>query len=396
MFETIESAPADPILGLAEAFRRDTRENKINLGAGIFKDDQGKTPVLPSVKIAEQRLVEGEQSKSYLPIEGDVEYGRLIRELLLGADSSVLQAGRARTAQTPGGTGALKVAADFIARQLPSKRIWISRPSWANHIKIFEAAGLEVKFYTYYDAEQHNLDFAGMKESLAAVKAGDVVLFHGCCHNPTGIDPTLEQWQELAEMSQQGGWLPLFDFAYQGFSTGLEADTQGLRIFAKLHDELLIASSCSKNFSLYKERVGAFTLIAADSEEAERSFSQVKSIIRSNYSNPPAHGAAVVRVILDDPKLRTQWEQELAEMRERIHQMRELMVAKLREHGATADYSFICQQNGMFSFSGLNLQQVTRLKEEFGIYMVDSGRISVAGINPGNVDTLCKAIAQVL
>ncbi|KEY57339.1 amino acid aminotransferase [Serratia sp. DD3] len=396
MFEKITAAPADPILGLTDIFRADTRPNKINLGIGVYKDETGKTPVLTSVKKAEQYLLENETTKNYLGIEGIPEFAFYTQELLFGKQSPIINSKRARTAQTPGGTGALRVAADFIANQTTAKRIWISNPSWPNHKNVFAAVGLEVLEYDYYDATNHSLDFAGLLNSLKQARAGDVVLFHGCCHNPTGIDPTQQQWTELAELSAANGWLPLFDFAYQGFAKGLEEDAQGLRIFAAKHQELLVASSYSKNFGLYNERVGACTLVAADAETADRAFSQVKAAIRANYSNPPAHGASVVATILGNEALRAIWEQELTDMRQRIHRMRQLFVNTLQEKGAEQDFSFIINQNGMFSFSGLTKEQVLRLRDEFGVYAVNSGRVNVAGMTPDNMAPLCEAIVAVL
>ncbi|BEO36938.1 aminotransferase [Serratia marcescens] len=396
MFEKITAAPADPILGLTDIFRADARPNKINLGIGVYKDETGKTPVLTSVKKAEQYLLENETTKNYLGIEGIPAFASCTQELLFGKESPIVADRRARTAQTPGGTGGLRVAADFIANQTSAKRIWISNPSWPNHKNVFSAVGLEVLEYAYYDAANHALDFDGLLNSLKQAQAGDVVLFHGCCHNPTGIDPTAEQWAQLAELSVANGWLPLFDFAYQGFANGLEEDAQGLRIFAAKHKELIVASSYSKNFGLYNERVGACTIVAADAETADRAFSQVKAAIRANYSNPPSHGAAVVATILGNDALRAMWEQELTDMRQRIHRMRQLFLNTLQEKGAQQDFSFIIQQNGMFSFSGLTKEQVLRLREEFGVYAVNSGRVNVAGMTPDNMAPLCEAIVAVL
>ncbi|MDP5291970.1 amino acid aminotransferase [Oceanimonas sp. CHS3-5] len=396
MFEKVTAAPADPILGLTDAFRKDTRADKINLGVGIYKDEAGQTPVLRCVKKAEARLVQEQTTKNYLSIEGIEAYGQVVQKLLFGADASIIAEQRARTAQAPGGTGALRIAGEFIARQLDTNTIWISNPTWANHRAVFTAAGLEVKEYGYYNADTKDLDFDAMLASLEDAKAGDVVLLHGCCHNPTGIDPTAEQWQQLAKLSADKGWLPMFDFAYQGFAQGTEEDAFGLREFAKHNPELLIASSFSKNFGLYNERVGAFTLVAKDADTANTSFSQVKGIIRANYSNPPSHGANVVAIIANDPELYADWQAELAEMRDRIQEMRTLFVEKLAARGVAKDFSFIARQNGMFSFSGLTPEQVARLKDEFGIYIVGSGRISVAGITKANIDALCDGIAAVL
>ncbi|EOS96550.1 aspartate/tyrosine/aromatic aminotransferase [Erwinia tracheiphila] len=396
MFERITAAPADPILGLADLFRADERLNKINLGIGVYKDETGKTPVLTSVKKAEQFLLENESTKNYLSIDGLADFARCTQALLFGPENTIISSKRARTAQTPGGTGALRVAADFITSQTDARRVWISNPSWPNHKNVFESAGLEVCEYHYYDAASRSLDFAGMQQALSDANAGDIVLFHGCCHNPTGIDPTSEQWAQLAEMSLNKGWLPLFDFAYQGFARGLEEDAEGLRIFAASHQELIVASSYSKNFGLYNERVGALTLVASESAIAETAFSQVKATIRANYSNPPSHGAAVVATILGNEALRALWQQELTGMRQRIHRMRQLFVNMLQEKGAKGDFSFIINQNGMFSFSGLTKDQVVRLREDFGVYAINSGRVNVAGMTPDNMAPLCEAIVAVL
>jgi aromatic-amino-acid transaminase len=396
MFETVAAAPADPILGLTEEFKKDARAKKINLGVGIYKNEQGETPVLTTVKKAEAVLLDSEKTKSYLTIEGTAAYGLAVQKLLFGAESNIVTETRAKTAQAPGGTGALRVAGEFIKRQLGAPRIWISNPTWANHNGVFTAAGLETKQYGYYNAETKDKNFDAMVSDLQSAEKGDVVLLHGCCHNPTGIDPTEAEWQILADLVAEKQLIPLFDFAYQGFAKGVEDDAKGLRIFAQKCDELLVASSFSKNFGLYNERVGAFTLVAKDNDVATTAFSQVKAIIRSIYSNPPAHGAAVVTHILNDDALRAEWEQEVAEMRDRIQEMRTLFVETLKQEGVEADFSFIERQNGMFSFSGLSKEQVERLKTEFGIYIVGSGRISVAGMTKSNMGPLCKGIAAVL
>ncbi|CAH8194744.1 amino acid aminotransferase [Vibrio aestuarianus] len=396
MFEKVVAAPADPILGLTEEFKKDPRAEKINLGVGIYKNEAGETPILATVKKAEATLLESEKTKSYLTIEGTAEYGLAVQKLLFGAESDIVTQKLAKTAQAPGGTGALRVAGEFIKRQLGDVKIWISNPTWANHHGVFNAAGLETAQYSYYNAEAKDKDFAAMLADLAQAQTGDIVLLHGCCHNPTGIDPTAEEWEALAKLVAEKELLPLFDFAYQGFAKGVEEDAQGLRTFAKYNKEILVASSFSKNFGLYNERVGAFTIVAASTETVTTAFSQVKAIIRSIYSNPPAHGAAVVTHILNNAELRTEWEQEVAEMRVRIQEMRELFVATLKAEGVKADFSFIERQNGMFSFSGLSKDQVTRLKDEFAIYIVGSGRISVAGMTKSNMGPLCKGIAAVL
>ena len=396
MFEKITAAPADPILGLTEEFKNDPRENKINLGVGIYKDELGNTPILHSVKKAETRLLAKETTKSYLGISGTAEYALAVQRLLFGQQAAVINEKRAHTAHAPGGTGALRVAAEFIKRQLDDVTVWISNPTWANHFGVFSAADVKTKTYQYYDSETRDLNFMGLLNDLEQAQAGDVVLLHGCCHNPTGIDPTTAQWEQLAQLCEKRGLLPLFDFAYQGFASSVEDDAAGLRIFNAICPELLVASSFSKNFGLYNERVGAFTLVAKNAEQATTAFSQVKSIARVLYSNPPAHGAAIVTEILNSDELCQEWHQEVADMRVRIKEMRTLFVTTLKELGVQADFRFIENQNGMFSFSGLNPDQVRRLKEEFAIYIVGSGRISVAGMTKDNMLPLCKGIAAVL
>ncbi|MGR3808406.1 amino acid aminotransferase [Pasteurella testudinis] len=396
MFEKIQAAPADPILGLGEAFKSETRDNKINLGIGVYKDANGQTPIVKAVKTAEKRLLETENSKNYLTIDGVAAYNRFTQELLFGANSDIVKNKRAKTAQSLGGTGALRIAAEFIKRQTNAQNVWISAPTWPNHNAIFNAVGITIRNYRYYNEETRALDWDNMIADLSNAGEGDVVLLHGCCHNPTGIDPTSEQWQQLADLSLKNGWLPLFDFAYQGLANGLEEDALGLRTFAANHNELLVASSYSKNFGLYNERVGAFTLVAADQTTAETAFSQIKSIIRTIYSNPSSHGASAVALVLGDAELKADWIAELAEMRQRIKTMRQKFVELLQEYGAQQDFSFIIEQNGMFSFSGLSPEQVDRLKDEFAIYAVRSGRINVAGITEDNIRYLCESIVKVL
>ncbi|OOF24569.1 aromatic amino acid aminotransferase [Salinivibrio sp. IB574] len=396
MFEKISAAPADPILGLTEEFKADPRETKINLGVGVYKNEHGETPVLKTVKKAEALLLEKESTKSYLSIPGTAEYGLAVQQLLFGEQAAVIKDKRAQTAHAPGGTGALRLAGEFIKRHLGDVTVWISNPTWANHKGVFTAAGLPLAEYTYYDAAKNDKDFSGMVADLEKANSGDVVLLHGCCHNPTGIDPTDAEWKILAELCQRKGLLPMFDFAYQGFAQGVEEDASGLRIFTQTCPELLIASSFSKNFGLYNERVGAFTLVAQDQQQATTAFSQVKAIARVIYSNPPAHGAGIVTEILNNPTLKAEWHQELADMRDRIKTMRTEFVATLKEKGVNRDFSFIEQQNGMFSFSGLNKTQVDALKAEHGVYIVGSGRLNVAGMTHTNMGPLCTAIAKVL
>ena len=396
MFEVLETAPPDPILGLTEAFKKDSNPAKINLGVGVYKDAQGNTPVFDSVKQAEERVLAAQTSKSYLAIDGAPEYAQAVQELLFGADSEIIAGQRAITAHTPGGTGGLRVAADFVHRMFPGARVWLSEPTWANHPKVFQAAGLETETYPYFDAGANSLALEPMRQALERVPAGDVVLLHGCCHNPTGVDPAPEQWKQIAEVAAARQFLPLVDFAYQGLGDGLREDAAGLLALCRPGAELLIASSFSKNFGLYNERVGALTLVGATPEAASKALGHLKICIRTNYSNPPAHGAALVSAVLQDPGLRHQWEGEVQAMRDRINSMRQLFVDTLKAKGVERDFSFIPRQRGMFSFSGLTPQQVEALRERFSIYVVGSGRINVAGMTEDNMDTLCEAIAAVL
>lgn len=396
MFENITFAADDPILGLTEEFNRDPRPYKINLGVGIYKNEASQTPVLATVKKAERFLLENEQTKSYLSIQGSQEYASAVQALLFGEHADIITEQRCHSIQSPGGTGAVYLGAQFIARQLGKVTVWLSNPTWVNHQGIFNSAGLTTQYYDYYDANSKTLNFTAMMASLEQAQAGDVILLHGCCHNPTGIDPTEAQWQELATFCRNKGLLPFFDFAYQGFSQGLTEDARGLLLFIQQCDELLVASSFSKNAGLYKERVGALTLVAKTKEQAAKAFSQIKTIARVTYSNPPAHGASVVTHILTTPALRAEWEQEVAQMRERIQEMRALFVKTLKACGVTQDFEFINNQNGMFSYSGLTPTQVAQLKEEHAVYIVNSGRISVAGMTHDNMLPLCKAIAAVL
>ena len=396
IFTQVELAPADPILGLTDEFKADTRTNKVNLGVGIYKNEAGLTPILESVKLAEQRLLKTEESKNYLGIEGVQAYNSAVQALLFGDDHQVVKNKRALTAQAPGGTGSLRVAAEFLVRNTEAKTIWVSNPTWANHKNIFQSASLTIKEYRYYKAETHDKDFDAMVEDLSSAKAGDLVLLHGCCHNPTGIDLTESQWHTVADICLKQELVPLFDFAYQGFGDGVDEDANGLRILANAVPELLIANSFSKNFGLYNERIGAVTIVAENEADVKKAFSQVKSTIRGNYSNPPAHGALIVSTILADTELKILWEAELKEMRERIAKMRTLFVETLKQEGVTQDFSFISRQNGMFSFSGLSKEQVAKLKDEHAVYIVGSGRISVAGMTKNNMPVICKAIASVL
>lgn len=396
MFESVEMAAPDPILGLTEAFLKDTNPKKINLGVGVYKSNAGVTPILDCVKQAETKLIKTEKTKGYKPIDGDPAYAKAVQALMFGEDHEVVTSTRAATAHCPGGTGALRVAGEYIKNNHPGASIWVSNPTWANHGNIFKAAGLEVKSYSYFDAATNNLDFDAMLSDLKTIPAGDVVLLHGCCHNPTGVDPSADQWQQISQALSETGATPLLDFAYQGFGNGLTQDAQGLLALAQPGVEMLICSSFSKNFGLYNERTGAMTIVAKDVDTKVKVMSQVKKLVRANYSNPPAHGGAIVTTILGDEALTALWKQELADMRDRINGMRIQFVQKLKDKGVTRDFDFITKQLGMFSFSGLTKDQVNTLKTEHGVYIVGSGRISVAGMTPDNMDYLCESIAAVL
>lgn len=396
MFQSLTPAPPDAILGLTEAWKQDPNPLKVNLGVGVFKDDAGNTPILAAVKAAEARILETATTKSYMPITGDPAYAACVQEMVFGADHEVVAAGRARTAHTPGGTAALRVGADFLKKALPGATVWTSAPTWANHKGVFGAAGFSCADYPYYDPAAKGLDFAGMAEALEKVPAGDVVLLHACCHNPSGVDLDAAQWSTVAGIAARRGWLPFLDFAYQGFGAGLAQDRSGLLALAAQCPEFLVSSSFSKNFGLYQDRAGAFTLVAADSSTAATAFSNVEIVIRVNYSNPPAHGGLIVKTILGDPALRAQWIDELGAMRRHIAGTRARFVAALAEHGVTGDYSFIERQKGMFSFSGLADAQVKFLRERKSIYIVGGGRINVAGITSRNLGYLCESIKEAL
>jgi aspartate/tyrosine/aromatic aminotransferase len=396
MFETLQLAPPDPILGLTDAFRRDPNPNKINLGVGVYQDEAGKTATLECVKRAEAKLLAAGAPKTYLAIEGTAEYGKHVRALLFGKDSALVSDGRAVTAQSPGGTGALRLAGDVAHARMGLKRLLVSDPTWANHQAIFQAAGLKTENYAYYDAASKGLNFAGMLADLEKAGPSDLVLLHACCHNPSGVDPSPAQWQQLAEVAQKRGFLTLFDFAYQGFGDGVEQDALPVRLFAERGLELMICSSFSKNFGLYNERVGALTLLTTSKDAGDKALSQLKSTIRSNYSSPPSHGGAVVSTVLSDPELAALWLREVDAMRDRIARMRVLFVETLKQKGVKQDFSFITGQKGMFSFAGISPEQVDRLRDEFGIYAVRSGRINVAGMSESTMDRLCNAVVAVL
>jgi len=396
MFDSIQPAPADAILGLTEAFRADPNPKKINLSVGVYQDASGKTPVLESVKRATQKVLEKLSSKSYLPIPGSPAYAAAVQKLMFGHQHEAVVSGRVATSHTPGGTCALRVAADLIHQNLPKATIWMTQPTWPNHPQIFAAAGVPTKTVPYFDAKSNGLAWGAFFNAVNQIPAGDVLLLHACCHNPTGIDPTPDQWKQLTDAIGSRGILPLLDFAYQGFADGLEVDTVGLKALARPGAELIVCSSYSKNFSLYCERVGALSIVAADKKTTDTVQSQVKAAIRSNYSNPPAHGGELVVTVLGNAELEKLWRSEVNQMRNRINGMRKLLVETLQAKGVPGDYSFITRQRGMFSFSGLKPNHVEALKQKYSIYIVGSGRINVAGITTENVGPLCEAIAEVV
>lgn len=395
MLEQLSPLPADPILGLLKAYGEDTNPQKVDLGVGVFKDDNGHTPILDCVKTAERHRTDTETSKIYIGPTGEAAFNEYMTKLIFGRHQ-VIEDNRTRTISTPGGTGSLRVAAEFIKACKPNAKIWLSNPTWANHNGLFSAAGLTIESYPYYDYESKSLDFDAMLTTLATVPAGDVVLLHACCHNPSGMDLSKEQWQQVTQLAKQNGFTPLIDMAYQGFGLGLDEDAFGPRLMAQELDELLLCSSCSKNFGLYRERIGGFTLIAKDSLTADVAYSVVLSVVRSIYSMPPAHGAALVSTILSDNELTAQWHEELAIMRDRISNNRHMLVDALKAEGVDRDFSFITKQSGMFSFLGITSEQVNTLIKDYSIYMVDSSRISIAGISRDNVKYLAQSIAKVI
>jgi aromatic-amino-acid transaminase len=396
IFAAVEMAPRDPILGLNEAFQADTRAGKVNLGVGVYYDDNGKIPLLGAVKAAEDARLKAAPARGYQPIEGAANYNKAVQGLLFGADSELISAGRTVTFEALGGTGALKVGADFLKRVNPSAQVLISNPSWENHRALFESAGFEVGTYPYYDAATRGVDFEAMLAGLNAAAAGTIIVLHACCHNPTGADLSEAQWAQVVDVVRARGLVAFIDMAYQGFADGIEPDAVALRLFSRSGLEFFVSSSFSKSFSLYGERVGALTIVTQDKETASRVLSQVKRVIRTNYSNPPTHGGAIVAAVLSDPALRQQWEDELAGMRDRIRQMRSALVDKIAAAGAQQDFSFVVRQRGMFSFTGLSADQVERMKQEFGIYAVSSGRICLAALNSKNIDYVAQAIATVV
>ncbi|MES2869080.1 MAG: amino acid aminotransferase [Pseudomonadota bacterium] len=396
LFSAVEMAPRDPILGLNEAFNADTRTSKVNLGVGVYCNEEGRIPLLRAVVEAETIRVAQHASRGYLPIDGIAAYDQAVQKLLFGVDSPLLAAGRVITTQAVGGTGALKIGADFLKLLQPNAVVAISDPSWENHRALFETAGFPVQNYRYYDAASHDVNRAGMLEDLNALPAGSVVVLHACCHNPTGVDLTPADWQNVLDVVKAKQLIPFLDMAYQGFGDGIDEDAAAVRLFAESGLNFFVSSSFSKSFSLYGERVGALSIITDSKEESARVLSQVKRVIRTNYSNPPTHGASIVAAVLNSPELRAMWETELAEMRLRIRGMRVQMVELLAKKAPAHDFSFVGRQCGMFSYSGLTVEQVARLRTEFGIYALDTGRICVASLNQRNIEVVTDAIVQVI
>ncbi|MDF0605337.1 aspartate/tyrosine/aromatic aminotransferase [Neisseriaceae bacterium TC5R-5] len=396
IFSALELAPRDPILGLNEAFNADTRSTKVNLGVGVYSDDNGKIPLLAAVQAAEKARLNSMPPRGYQPIEGAAAYDVAVQNLVFGTDSELIAAGKVVTAQALGGTGALKIGADLLKRMNPSAKVYISNPSWENHRALFESANFAVENYPYYDASSRGVDFAGMKQYLSQLAAGSIIVLHACCHNPTGADLSLAQWAEVITLCQQYELVPFLDMAYQGFAEGIEADAAAVRLFAASGLQFFVSSSFSKSFSLYGERVGALSIVTASQEESARVLSQLKRVIRTNYSNPPIHGSAVVAAVLSNPELRKMWEEELAAMRERVRAMRHGLVEAIKAEGVSRDFSFVAQQRGMFSYTGLTAEQVEQLRSEFGIYAVSTGRICLAALNSKNLTYVAAAIAKVV
>ncbi|MCP4430517.1 MAG: aspartate/tyrosine/aromatic aminotransferase [Gammaproteobacteria bacterium] len=396
MFDHLNAMPEDPILGLMAAFRKDPREQKIDLGVGVYQNNQGQTPVMRAVQQAEDRLIAQQLTKTYQGIAGDADYNQRVLDLLLGADHEVQTEGRTCSIQTPGGSGALRIGAEVIRRANPDARLWVGVPTWPNHIPLLGSAGFQIEQYPYYDRDRHCINFDAMLDTLKQVPAGDIVLLHGCCHNPTGADLNRQQWQQITELAQEKGFIPFIDIAYQGLGDGLDEDAYGLRLMASHLPELVIASSCSKNFGLYRERTGSTSFVCNNSERPQIVLSQAMSIARQTYSMPPAHGALLVSMILGDEILESTWHDEVNEVRHRIQSMRTLLTDGIQNNATGQDFSHIKQQKGMFSFLGISNEQLASLREDYGIYIVDSTRINLAGINSGNIGYLCESILKVL
>jgi aspartate aminotransferase len=396
VFETLKTLPSDAILGIMALFREDQSPNKIDLSVGVYQDEHGRTPILECVRRGEQRLLEAQQTKSYVGIAGNPGFNAGMEALLFGPDHPALRDGRISTVQTPGGSGGLCVAAHLILRAQPEARVWLSDPSWPNHLPLLRLAGLELEQYPYYDYEHHRIDFDAMAGSFEKLGSGELVLLHACCHNPSGADLSQEQWQVLAELFERRGIVPFLDIAYLGLSQGLEEDAFGVRLMAERLPEVVVVASCSKNLGLYRERVGAVSIVSKDSRSAEIALGNASNVARGIYSMPPDHGAAIVAEILHDDELRALWLEELREMRDRLNDLRRLLVDKLTERDSPRNFSFIARERGMFSFLGISKEQVVRLREEFHIYMVESSRINIAGVNQSNADAVADAIVAVL
>lgn len=395
MFESLDALPPDPILGLSLAFKEDSRANKIDLGVGIYKDESGGTPVMRAIKEAEKAFLGQEQTKAYIPQVGVDAFNDGVMDLVLGADHPAMADNRVSTVMTPGGTGALRLGAELIRKSTPGARVWVGDPTWANHLPILLGAGLETETFPYYHKESATVLFDDMLQALDGANAGDAVLIHGCCHNPCGADLDRAQWQKLADLVVAKGLLPFIDLAYQGFGEGLDEDAYGVRLLAESLDEVIITSSCSKNFGIYCERTGCLIMVAKNAEQMENVRSQIAIVARENYSNPPAHGGSIVSEILHSAELAALWREELTEMRDRINTLRSDFVESLKPYDLDQKYACVAEQRGMFSYTGLQPEQVDRLRDEFGIYMVRSGRANVAGFSRENLPYLAKAIAAV-
>jgi aspartate aminotransferase len=396
MLDRLNAVPPDPILGVIAAHAADKNPRKIDLGVGVYRDEAGKTPILESVRRAERTLIDTQESKSYLGPRGVPGFNVAMTDLIFGAGNPAIEEGRVRTVQTPGGTGALRIGADVVKTALPEARVWASEPTWANHYAIFPAAGLPMEHYPYFDGDRHGLRFDAMMGALKDKGPGDVVVFHACCHNPSGVSPDPGQWETITDLAAERGFLPFVDLAYQGFERGIEEDALAVRLFAEKCPEMLVASSCSKNFALYRERVGAISLVCADSQKTADVETVVHALTRKNYSMPPAHGTGIVDIILHSDDLTALWLEEVTAMRDRINGLRSTLVEKIAAAGIEEDFSFLARQSGMFSFLGLSVDQVRRLREEFSIYTVDSARINIASFNDDNIDYFVNALRDVL
>jgi len=396
MFDRLSAVPPDPILGILTAYAADTNPNKIDLGIGVYRDENGDTPVLKSVKAAQELLDSGETSKSYLGPPGVVGFNSAMTRLIFGENSLILADDRVRTIQTPGGTGALRVCADLLNEASPGATVWVSDPTWANHNAIFPAAGLHLQSYPYFDRTTNDLRYDDMMDVLGQRGPGDVVLFHACCHNPCGVSPNPEQWNAISDLAANRGFTPMVDMAYLGFERSLEEDSLAVRLFAEKCPEVLIASSCSKNFAVYRERVGAISVVCRDSKKASDVVTVINSLTRKNYSMPPSHGTGIVDIILHSEELTALWRSEVDEMRNRISSLRKTLSEKITEAGITHDFSFLARQSGMFSFFGLSVEQVRKLREDFSIYTVDSARVNVASFNNSNMDYFVSSLKAVL